>query len=72
MSRERPGRGLAFLALAISLVALGVSIYAYREVGGTQSLREQVQALQQAAEAARKDTADALARMEKAIRPAGR
>lgn len=72
MSRERAGRGLAVLALVISLVALGVSIFAYREAGGTRMLREQVQALEKAAEAARKETADALARMEKAVRPAGR
>jgi hypothetical protein len=63
---------MAFLALLISLIALGISIMAYREAGGSLALKEQVQALQTAVETARKETADALARLEQAVRPSDR
>ena len=69
MTGGRSGRGLAFLALLISLIALVISILAYREAGGSLALKAQVQALQSAVETARKDTADALARVEQAVRP---
>lgn len=69
MAGDRSGRGLAFLALLISLIALGTSILAYREAGGSLALKDQVQALQTAMETARKETADALARVERAVRP---
>jgi hypothetical protein len=71
MSTEgvRSGRGLAVLALVISLIALGTSLLAYQEVGGTRALMRQVERLQDAVEAARRETADALQRMERSIRP---
>ena len=72
MTQGRSGRGLAVLALVISLIALGISILAYQEVGGTRGLKTQVEALQSALETARKETADALARIERAVRPAER
>jgi len=46
MAGERRGRGLAALALVISLVALGISILAYREVGGNVAWKDHLQALQ--------------------------
>jgi hypothetical protein len=54
---------MAKLALLISLIALGVAILAYREVGGTKDLPTKVETLRQ-------ETADALSRMEKALRGA--
>jgi len=71
MAEKRRGGGLAFLALLISLIALGISILAYREAGGNLALKEEVQALQATVQTARKETADALARMEQAVRPSG-
>ncbi|HWU41711.1 MAG TPA: hypothetical protein VN203_28980 [Candidatus Acidoferrum sp.] len=71
MTENRRGGGVAFLALLISLIALGISILAYREAGGSLALKEQVQALQGAVQTARKETADALARVEQAVRPPG-
>ncbi len=59
---------MAKLALLISLVALVVALLAYREVGGTRALQESVRSLQGALDAARRETADALARMERAVR----
>lgn len=70
MFGERSGKGLAILALLISLIALGTSILAYREAGGGRALREQVQTLQSALETVRKETADTLTRIERAVRPA--
>ena len=58
MAGDRSGRGLAGLALVISLIALAVSVLAYREAGGNLTLKDQVQALQSTVEAARKETAD--------------
>lgn len=59
---------MAKLALLISIIALVIAILAYREVGGTRSLQESVQALQGALDAARKETADTLGRLERALR----
>jgi hypothetical protein len=70
MAGDRGGSGLALLAVLISLIALWVSVLAYREAGGSLALKAQVQALQGAVETARKETADALARLEQAVRPA--
>ena len=52
---------MAKLALLISLIALGVAILAYQEVGGTKDLPRKVETLRQ-------ETADALSRMERALR----
>ncbi|HSE94633.1 MAG TPA: hypothetical protein VLD61_02000 [Methylomirabilota bacterium] len=52
---------MAKLALLVSLIALGVAILAYREVGGTKDLPKKIETLRQ-------ETADALSRMEKALR----
>lgn len=72
MAAERGGRRLAVLAMVISLIALGISILTYREVGGSLAWKERLQALQSTLEAAQKETADALARIEGALRPAER
>lgn len=54
---------MAKLALVLSVIALAISVLAYREAVGTHSL-------QKALETARQETADALARIERALRPA--
>jgi hypothetical protein len=69
MARERTGRGIAVLALLISLIALGISILAYQEAGGERGVQEQVRVLRDTVESVRKETADALARIERAVRP---
>lgn len=61
---------MAKLALVISLIALVIALLAYREVGGTRALQESVRSLQGALDAARKETADALGRLERAVRSA--
>lgn len=66
----RTGRGLALLALIVSVIALGTSLLAYQEVGGTNALKAQVERLQELVEAARGETANALQRIERSIRPA--
>lgn len=71
MVGDRGGRGLAVLAILISLIALGVSFLAYREVGGEFAMKDQIRSLQSTLETVRKETADALARIEQAVRPVG-
>jgi cell division protein FtsL len=68
MAGDRGGKSLAVAALVISLIALEISILIYREVGSTQALEEQVQALQSVVETARKETTEALRRIERAVR----
>jgi hypothetical protein len=72
VTRERTGKGIAVLALLVSLIALWTSILAYREAGGSQVLQEQVHALQGTLEVARKEIANLLERMEDLVRPADR
>ena len=58
---------MAQLALLISLVALGISILAYQEAGGTKDLTKRVESLR---EDLRRETADSLSKLEKALRSA--
>jgi hypothetical protein len=69
MAGEHRGRWTAILALLISLIALGTSILASREAGGSRTFGEQLKALQGTLETARKETADTLARIERSVRP---
>ena len=70
MAREASGRGMAWLALLVALLALGVAVLAYRQAGGTAALQAKVDLLQKAVDTARGETADALKKMEDALRPA--
>jgi hypothetical protein len=56
---------MAQLAFLISLVALGISILAYQEAGGTKDLTKKVESLR---EDLRRETADSLSKLEKALR----
>jgi len=69
VAREEGGRGMAWLALLVALVALGVALLAYRQAGGTAALQAKVEVLQKAVESARSETADALKKVEDALRP---
>ena len=69
MAREESGRGLAWLALLVALLALGLAFLAYRQVGGAAALQARIDALQKAVETARSETADALKKVEDTLRP---
>lgn len=69
MSRERSGRGVVELALLVSLIALGISLLAYQEARGNRVLQQQLRTLQGALDLARRESAEALARLERAVRP---
>jgi len=56
---------MAKLALLISLVALGVAILAYQEAGGMKDLPKRLESLR---EDVRRETADSLSKMERALR----
>ena len=62
------GRGLAFLALLISIAALIIAILAYQRTGTDLKLRDRVESLQQALDNARQETANALDRLEELVR----
>ncbi len=66
--KGRRGRGIAFLALLISVMALIIAVMAYHRTGGDLNLRKRVESLQQAFESARQDTANALERLEELVR----
>lgn len=53
---------MARLALVVALIALVVAALAYQEAGGMKDLAKKI-------EAVRQETADGLAKMEKALRP---
>lgn len=69
MAREESGRGMAWLALLVALLALGVAVLAYRQAGGAADLQAKVDVLQKAVDSARSETANALKKMEDALRP---
>ena len=69
MAREGSGRGLAWLALLTALLALGLAFLAYRQAGGAAALQARMDVLQKAVESARSETADALKKVEDALRP---
>ena len=62
------GRGIAFLALLISIAALVIAVMAFKRTGGDLNLRKRVESLQQALESARQDTANAIERLEELVR----
>jgi hypothetical protein len=69
VAREESGRGLAWLALLVALLALGLAFLAYRQAGGAAALQARVDVLQKAVETARSETADALKKVEDTLRP---
>ena len=58
---------MAQLAFVISLVALGIAVLAYQEAGGAKDLTKKVESVR---EDLRRETADSLAKLEKALRAA--
>jgi len=66
--RQKGGRGLAVLALLVSIAAIVIALMAYERTGADVKLRQQVESLQQALDGARQETANALDRLEKRLR----
>jgi len=66
--RPKGGRGLAVLALLVSIAAIVIALMAYERTGADVTLRQQVESLQQALDGARQETANALDRLEKRLR----
>ncbi|MGH7380907.1 MAG: hypothetical protein ACREKR_01565 [Candidatus Methylomirabilales bacterium] len=66
--KAKGGRGLAFLALLISITALVLATMAYQRTGAELKLQERVESLQQGLEDARQETANALGQLEKLVR----
>jgi uncharacterized protein HemX len=68
MRNQRGQTGIAVLALLVALVALGVSVYTYVQLGHNLELQSQMTKLQEISERGRQDVADALKRLEERIR----
>ena len=66
--KAKGGRGLAFLALLISIAALVLATMAYQRTGAELKLQERVESLQRGLEDARQETANALGQLEKLVR----
>jgi hypothetical protein len=66
--KAKGGRGLAFLALLISIAALVLAIMAYQRTGADLKMQERVESLQRGLEDARRETANALGQLEKLVR----
>jgi len=64
----RKGRGVAFLALLISIAALVIAMMAYQRTGADLKLRERVESLQHALDNVRQETANALDQLEELVR----
>jgi hypothetical protein len=64
----RRGRGVAFLALLISIAALVIAMMAYQRTGADLKLRERVESLQHALDNVRQETANALDQLEELVR----
>ena len=68
MRNQRGQTGIAVLALLVALVALGVSVYTYVQLGHNVELQSQMTKLQDLTERGRQEMADALKRLEERIR----
>ena len=59
---------MTILAFIIAIVALVIAVLAYQKAGGIRDLQEQAEALRFVADNLREKTADALDKLEKALR----
>ncbi len=59
---------MTVLAFIIAIVALVIAVLAYQKAGGIRDLQEQAEALRFVADNLREKTADALDKLEKALR----
>ncbi|MFQ5801359.1 MAG: hypothetical protein ACE5JQ_00510 [Candidatus Methylomirabilales bacterium] len=59
--KAKGGRGLAFLALLISIVALVIAVMAFQRTGADLQLQQSIESL-------RKETANMLDRVEQVLR----
>ncbi len=59
---------MEWLALIISVIALILSIWAVKTIGGMKEIKKEVESLSSLGESLRKKTADLLDRVEKKVR----
>jgi uncharacterized protein HemX len=65
---QRGQTGIAILALIVALVALGIAVYTYLQVGQRTDLQAQLNKMQELVEQGRQEMADALKRLEEQFR----
>lgn len=60
---------MEFLALVVAIIALVMALLAYRRAGGLRDLQAEIASLGTGLDALRAKTADALGKLERAVRP---
>jgi hypothetical protein len=61
-------RRMEWVTLIISVIALGLSIWAMKRTGGLNEMKKEVESVSSLGESLRKKTADVLDRVEKKVR----
>jgi len=59
---------MEWVALIISVIALGLSIWAMNRTGGLKEMKKEIESVSSLGESLRKKTADVLDRVEKKVR----
>ena len=65
---QRGQTGIAVLAFIVALVALGIAVYTYLQVGQREDQQAQLTKMQELVEQGRQEMADALKRLEEQVR----
>jgi cytosine/uracil/thiamine/allantoin permease len=66
--QKKEVRRMEWVTLIISVIALGLSIWAMKRTGGLNEMKKEVESVSSLGESLRKKTADVLDRVEKKVR----
>jgi hypothetical protein len=66
--QKKEVRRMEWVTLIISVIALGLSIWAMKRTGGLNEMKKQIESVSSLRESLRKKTADVLDRVEKKVR----
>jgi hypothetical protein len=66
--QKKEARRMEWVTLIISVIALGLSIWAMKRTGGLNEMKKEVESVSSLGESLRKKTADVLDRVEKKVR----
>jgi hypothetical protein len=66
--QKKEVRRMEWIALIISIIALGLSIWAMKRTGGLKEMKKDIESVSSLGESLRKKTADVLDRVEKKVR----
>jgi hypothetical protein len=66
--QKKEVRRMEWVTLIISVIALGLSIWAIKRTGGLKEMKKEIESVSSLGESLRKKTADILDRVEKKVR----